>query len=47
MRENDDIRVRETLDVGSVYFDSRKPRLRMSASDPRLNVNITALSHAA
>ena len=47
MRENDDIRVRETLDVGSVYVDSRKPKLRTPASNPRLNVNITALSHAA
>jgi hypothetical protein len=47
MRESDDIGVRETLDVGGVYVDSRKPKLRMPASNPRLNVNITALSHAA
>ena len=43
----DDIGVRETLDVGGVYVDSRKPKSRMPASNPRLNVNITALSHAA
>ena len=36
-----------TLDVGGVYVDSRKPKLRMPASNPRLNVDITALSHAA
>ena len=44
---SDDIGVRETLDVGGVYVDSRKPKLRTPASNPRLNVNITALSHAA
>ena len=27
--------------------NSRKPKLQMPASNPRLNVNITALSHAA
>ena len=43
----DDIGVRETLNVGGVYVDSRKPKLRMPASHPRLNLNITALSHAA
>ena len=46
-RHGDDIGVRETLDVGGVYVDSRKPKLRMPASNPRLNVNITALPHAA
>ena len=47
-RHGDDIGVRETLDVGSVYVvDSRKPKLQISASSPRLNVDITALSHAA
>ena len=46
-RHGDDIGVRETLDVGGVYVDSRKPKLQMPASNPRLNVNITALSHAA
>ena len=46
-RHGDDIGVRETLDVGGVYVDSRKPKLPMPASNPRLNVNITALSHAA
>jgi hypothetical protein len=46
-RHGDDIGVRETLDVGGVYVDSRKPKLHMPASNPRLNVNITALSHAA
>jgi hypothetical protein len=29
MRESDDIGVREMLDVGGVYVDSRKPKLRM------------------
>jgi NTE family protein len=46
-RHGDDIGVRETLDVGGVYVDSRKPKLRKPASNPRLNVDITALSHAA
>ena len=47
MRESDDIGVRETLDVGGVYVDSRKPKVQMPVSNPRLNVDITALSHAA
>ena len=38
---------RETLDVGGVYVDSRKPKPQMPASNPRLNGNLTALSHAA
>ena len=46
-RHGDDIGVRESLDVGGVYVDSRKPKLQMPASNPRLNVNVTALSHAA
>jgi NTE family protein len=46
-RHGDDIGVRETLDVGGVYVDSRKPQLQIPASNPRLNVNITALSQAA
>jgi NTE family protein len=46
-RHGDDIGVRETLDVGGVYVDSRKPKSRMRASNPRLNVDITALLHAA
>jgi hypothetical protein len=46
-RPGDDIGVRETLDVGGVFVDSGKPKLQMPASNPRLNVNITALSHAA
>jgi len=46
-RHGDDIGVRETLDVGDVYVDSRKPKLRTPASNPRLNVNIAALSRAA
>jgi hypothetical protein len=33
--------------IGGVFVDSREPKLRMPASSPRLNVNITALSHAA
>jgi hypothetical protein len=45
-RHGDDIGVRETLDVGGVYVDSRKPKLRMPASNPRPDVNITALSPA-
>jgi hypothetical protein len=46
-RHGDDIGVRETLDVGHVFVDSRKPELQMPASNPGLNVDITALSHAA
>jgi len=46
-RHGDDIGIRETLDVGGVFVDSRKPKLRTPASNPRLNVDITALSHAA
>jgi NTE family protein len=46
-RHGDDIGVRETLDVGGVYVDSRKPKLQMPASNRRLNVDTTALSHAA
>jgi hypothetical protein len=46
-RHGDDIGVRETLDVGGVFVDSRKPKLRMPASNPGLNVDITALSRAA
>jgi hypothetical protein len=43
----DDIGVRETLDVGGVYVDSRKPKSEMPATKPRLNADITALPHAA
>ena len=46
-RHGDDIGVRETLDVGGVYVDSREPKLRMPVSNSRLNVDTTALSHAA
>ena len=46
-RHGDDIGVRETLDIGGVYVDSRKPKLQMPASNPRVNVNITALPQAA
>jgi len=46
-RHGDDIGVRETLDVGGVFVDSPKPKSRMRASNPRLNVDTTALSHAA
>ena len=45
-RHGGDIGVSETLDVGGVYVDSRKPKLRMPVSNPRLNENITALSPA-
>ena len=46
-RHSGDIGVRETLDVDGVFVDSRKPKLRTPASNARLNVHITALSHAA
>jgi hypothetical protein len=46
-RHGDDISVRETLDVVGVFVDSRKWKLRMPASNTRLNVDTTALSHAA
>ncbi|HYR79992.1 MAG TPA: patatin-like phospholipase family protein [Candidatus Dormibacteraeota bacterium] len=46
-RHGDDIGVRETLDVGGVYVDSRKPKLKVPASNPRPNVKLAALSHAA
>jgi hypothetical protein len=46
-RHGGDVGVRETLDIGGVFVDSRKPKLRMPASNPRLNVDITAPSHAA
>jgi NTE family protein len=45
-RHGDDIGVRQTLDVGGAFVDSRKPKLLRSASNPRLNVAAT-LSHAA
>jgi len=46
-RHGDDIGVRETLDVGGVYVDSRKPKRQMPATNPRVNANITAPSPAA
>ena len=46
-RHGDDIGVRETLDVGGVYVDSREPKLRMPVSNSRLNVDTTALPPAA
>jgi NTE family protein len=45
-RHGDDIGVRETLDVGGVFVDSPKPEPQMRASNPRLDVDTTALSHA-
>ena len=47
VRHGDDIGVRETLDIGGVFVDSRKPKLRMPASIQRLNADTTALSPAA
>ena len=44
---SDDIGVCETLDIGGVYVASPKLKLRMPASNPRLNVDITALPQAA
>jgi NTE family protein len=46
-RHGDYIGIRETLDVGGVYVDSRKPKRQMPATNPRVNANITALSRAA